>query len=152
VDAYLQQGIAAAGAGLVLSLSSPFDLVRNRLQTMGELVRQRRISTPFEGVLDCGRRVVKMEGLRGFWKGNLANLMRFYPNETFNFVTKECIQNWVRCTGIANGNSLAVNFVSGVMGAWMVLMFIYPFEFARTQLSNDLEGKGSIRSFLARTY
>lgn len=152
-DVYIQQLIAAASTGLVLTLCSPFDLIRNRLQTMGELLRQNRITTPYIGVVDCGKRLIAYEGIFGFWKGNFANLMRFYPNETFNFLTKESIQIWVRNAGLVNKNNfVAVNFISGILGSWIVLMFIYPFDFARTQLSNDLEGQGTIRSFLKKTY
>lgn len=46
----------------------------------------------------------------------------------------------------------AVNFVSGILGSWIVFFFIYPFDFARTQLSNDIKGNGTIRSFLRNTY
>lgn len=46
----------------------------------------------------------------------------------------------------------AVNFLSAIIGAWIVLIFIYPFDFARTQLNNDFKGEGTIRSFLKETY
>lgn len=32
---YQQQVLAAVGTGVVMTLSNPFDLIRNRLQTMG---------------------------------------------------------------------------------------------------------------------
>lgn len=47
-----------------------------------------KLQKSYEGILDCARRVTKEEGIRAFWKGNAANLTRFYTSETFNFVFK----------------------------------------------------------------
>ena len=42
-DVYLQQILASIGTSVIITLSNPFDLVRTRLQTMGELLRQGKI-------------------------------------------------------------------------------------------------------------
>ena len=34
-EVYKQQVLAGVGTGLIMTLSSPFDLIRNRMQTMG---------------------------------------------------------------------------------------------------------------------
>ena len=60
---------------------------------------------------------------------------------------------WVRNSGLVDKKKMyVVNFVSGIIGSWIVFFFMYPFDFARTQLSNDIKGKGTIRSFLKNTY
>ena len=152
-DVYKKQALAAAGTGLVMTLSNPFDLIRTRLQTMGELLRQNKLHHEYRGVFDCVRRIINSEGFIAFWKGNGANLLRFYPSETFNFLTKEAIQAWVRKSGVVSERGrLGVNFLSGVVGAWIVFFFIYPFDFARTQLANDFKGEGTIRAFIKKTY
>ena len=60
---------------------------------------------------------------------------------------------WVRNSGLVDKKKMyVVNFVSGIIGSWIVFFFMYPFDFARTQLSNDIKGQGTIRSFLKNTY
>lgn len=67
-----------AAAGLTMTLSNPFDLVRIRMQTMSELVEMGRLQHSYSGIVDCMRRIIHEEGLTAFWKGNSANLLRFY--------------------------------------------------------------------------
>ena len=45
--------------GCSVSLSSPLDFVRIRLQVMPELVKIGRIDSPYQGALDCAKRVFK---------------------------------------------------------------------------------------------
>ena len=51
--------MAFAGAGLVMTLSNPFDFVRIRMQTMSELVEMGRLQKSYEGIVDCARRVTQ---------------------------------------------------------------------------------------------
>lgn len=83
-----KSALAVAGAGLSMAMSNPFDLIRIRMQTMGELVEMGVLQRSYAGVLDCMRRVRQEEGLWAFWKGNSANLLRFYGSETINYLSK----------------------------------------------------------------
>jgi hypothetical protein len=38
------------------------------------------LKVPYKGFVDCCRRIAVEEGLKGFWKGNLPNLLRIIPN------------------------------------------------------------------------
>jgi len=104
------------------------------------------------GVLDCASRISREEGSRAFWKGNLANIFRVIPNETFNFFTKESIQIWAKKNNLASDNNPSLNFVSGSIGAVFTLAFIYPMDYARARLTNEVSTKSSITKVLKRTY
>jgi len=67
-------------ASIAMSLASPFDLVRFRMQANPELIRQSLISDPYKSLFDCFIKVYKTEGFKGFWKGNTSNLLRYYPS------------------------------------------------------------------------
>ena len=51
------------------------------------------------GIVNCFVRVGKEEGLLAFWRGNLANVIRYFPTQAINFSVKD---------------ALARNFVQGV--------------------------------------
>lgn len=51
-----------------------------------------------------------------------------------------------------SADNLSINFISGSIGAVFTLLFIYPLDFARARLTNDISGKGSIKSYLVHTY
>ena len=54
--------------------------------------------------------------------------------------------------GLAKKQSVILNFTSSSLASCIALSMIYPFEFARTQLNNDIKGKGSIVKFIASTF
>jgi solute carrier family 25 (adenine nucleotide translocator) protein 4/5/6/31 len=58
------------------------------MQTMNELIKQKTLNKAYNGIFDCAFRVAKEEGKKAFWKGNASNLIRFYPNESLNFIMK----------------------------------------------------------------
>ena len=43
---------------------------------------------PLDGALDCVRRVYGRDGVRGFFRGNVPNVLRYVPTQGFNFLTK----------------------------------------------------------------
>ena len=53
----LPQIMSLAGVGIAITLSNPFDLVRFRLQTMPELVKQGTLRVSYKGLVDCMKRV-----------------------------------------------------------------------------------------------
>lgn len=53
---------------------------------------------------------------------------------------------------LATDDNLSLNFISASIGAVFTLAFIYPMDFARAKLTNDLSGKKSIRIILAETF
>jgi hypothetical protein len=80
---FLAGGIASIGAK---TLFAPVDRVKLLLQTQAinsDLTK--RYTSPF----DCIRRVYHEQGLLSFWRGNLANVYRYFPNQAMNFSFKD---------------------------------------------------------------
>jgi solute carrier family 25 (adenine nucleotide translocator) protein 4/5/6/31 len=44
------------------------------------------------GILDCFVRVARCQGMLSFWRGNLANVIRYFPTQAFNFAFKDTIK------------------------------------------------------------
>lgn len=53
----LRSAATLASAGLAMTISNPFDLIRIRMQTMTELVEVGTLHRSYEGIIDCIRRV-----------------------------------------------------------------------------------------------
>ena len=48
-------------------------------------IKQGRLSTPYKGVIDCFSRTYAEEGLVSLWRGNTANVIRYFPTQALNF-------------------------------------------------------------------
>jgi len=48
-------------------------------------IKQGRLSHPYKGVVDCFARTYKDEGLVSLWRGNTANVIRYFPTQALNF-------------------------------------------------------------------
>merc|ERR1712222_12149 len=57
-----------------------------------EMIKQGRLDKPYNGVLDCTKRVLATEGIVPFWRGNLANVLRYFPTQALNFAFKDSIK------------------------------------------------------------
>lgn len=88
ISSFIQSSITLAFAGLAMTLSNPFDLVRIRMQTMPEMIELGLLKKSYTGVYDCINRVLIEEGKAALFKSNGINLFRFYSSETLNFISK----------------------------------------------------------------
>ena len=42
----------------------------------------------YTGIGNCFTRVTAEQGFASFWRGNLANVIRYFPTQAFNFAFK----------------------------------------------------------------
>ena len=49
------------------------------------MIKQGRLSHPYKGVVDCFSRTYADEGLVSLWRGNTANVIRYFPTQALNF-------------------------------------------------------------------
>ena len=43
----------------------------------------------YKGIIDCFARVTKEQGFASLWRGNLANVIRYFPTQALNFAFKD---------------------------------------------------------------
>ena len=46
----------------------------------------------YTGIMDCFTRVASEQGIKAFWRGNLTNVIRYFPTQAFNFAFKDTIK------------------------------------------------------------
>merc|ERR1719265_1395206 len=106
------------------------------------------LDKPYSGVMDCTTRVLKTEGVYPFWRGNLANVLRYFPTQALNFAFKDAIKAiFATPKGASPTAKFATNIASGGAAGTMSLLFVYSLDYARTRLANDAKGKGGERQF-----
>merc|ERR1712080_363412 len=84
----------------------------------------------------------------GFWRGNLANVLRYFPTQALNFAFKDTVKALFATPKTApQWQKFATNIASGGCAGTMSLLFVYSLDYARTRLANDNKGKGGERQF-----
>ena len=55
----------------------------------------------YTGIGNCFTRVTAEQGFASFWRGNLANVIRYFPTQAFNFAFKVCSNKYAYNTNTA---------------------------------------------------
>jgi solute carrier family 25 (adenine nucleotide translocator) protein 4/5/6/31 len=102
----------------------------------------------YKGIGDCFTRVAAEQGIGSFWRGNLANVIRYFPTQALNFAFKDVYKK-IFCP--YNPKKEPVKFffgncMSGGAAGATSLCVVYPLDFARTRLAVDV-GSGKAREF-----
>ena len=88
------------------------------------------------GIVDCFVRIPKEQGVAAFWRGNLANVIRYFPTQALNFAFKDKYKA-IFLGGVDKKTQVARYFVgnlaSGGAAGATSLCFVYPLDFARTR-------------------
>ena len=140
--------LAGVSAAVSKTATAPIERVKLLIQNQDEMIKQGRLNKPYNGVIDCTKRVLSEEGLAPFWRGNMANVIRYFPTQALNFAFKERIKAIFAVPKEASqAKKVAANIASGGCAGTLSLMFVYSLDFARTRLANDAKGKDGKRQF-----
>lgn len=142
---FLLSGVAA---GISKTVAAPIERVKLLVQNQDEMIKQGRLDKPYTGVADCCKRTLAAEGIVPFWRGNLANVLRYFPTQALNFAFKDTIKAQFKVGKDASAvKKLGANVAAGGMAGSLSLTVVYSLDFARTRLANDAKGKGGERQF-----
>merc|ERR1712044_93805 len=140
--------LSGVAAGVSKTIAAPIERVKLLVQNQDEMIKQGRLSEPYKGVVDCTMRTLKTEGVVPFWRGNLANVLRYFPTQALNFAFKDTIKGiFATPKSAPQWQKFATNIASGGFAGSLSLCFVYSLDFARTRLANDAKGKGGERQF-----
>lgn len=71
-------GMAAA---IAKSAAAPIERVKLLLQNQGEMMKRGVLRRPYTGIGNCFGRVLREEGVLSLWRGNQANVLRYFPTQ-----------------------------------------------------------------------
>ena len=135
---FLAGGISGS---LAKTCTAPIERVKLLIQTQD--VNPKVISgevIPYLGIIDCFKRVTKEQGVTSLWRGNVANIIRYFPTQAFNFAFKDSIKGLFPVVDKETqfGKFFLVNMASGGLAGAGSLCFVYPLDYARTRLASDV--------------
>jgi len=145
---FLMGGVSAA---ISKTAAAPIERVKLLIQNQDEMIKTGRLATPYKGIGECFSRVIKEEGFASLWRGNLANVIRYFPTQALNFAFKDHFKRMFGYTKEKDGYWVwfAGNLASGGAAGASSLLFVYSLDYARTRLANDNKSakKGGSRQF-----
>merc|ERR1712072_1267948 len=145
LENFMLSGVAAA---VSKTAAAPIERVKLLVQNQDEMIKQGRLDKPYTGVVDCTTRTFRSEGIYPFWRGNLANVLRYFPTQALNFAFKDTIKAAFATPKTApQWQKFATNIASGGFAGSMSLTVVYSLDFARTRLANDNKGKDGKRQY-----
>ncbi len=101
------------------------------------------------GIIDAFVRIPKEQGFISLWRGNLANVIRYFPTQALNFAFKDKFKQ-IFLNNVDKKTQFwryfAGNLASGGAAGATSLCFVYPLDFARTRLAADI-GTGGQRQY-----
>jgi len=138
-------GVAAA---VSKTAAAPIERVKLLVQNQGEMLKQGILDRPYNGVVDCTTRTLKSEGPIAFWRGNMANVIRYFPTQALNFAFKDTVKSMFKTAKDApQYEKFAKNILSGGVAGSLSLMFVYSLDYCRTRLANDAKSKDGKRQY-----
>jgi solute carrier family 25 (adenine nucleotide translocator) protein 4/5/6/31 len=142
---FLLSGVAAA---VSKTAAAPIERVKLLVQNQGEMLKQGILSEPYKGVIDCTKKTMASEGVGAFWRGNMANVIRYFPTQALNFAFKDTVKAIFKTPKDApQYMKFATNIASGGCAGSMSLAFVYSLDYCRTRLANDAKTKTGTRQY-----
>lgn len=85
---FLMGGVSAA---VSKTAAAPIERVKLLIQNQDEMLKAGRLSEPYKGIGECFKRTIQEEGFGSLWRGNTANVIRYFP-------TQVCLISHPKCT------------------------------------------------------
>mmetsp|Transcript_21137 Transcript_21137/g.68174 ORF Transcript_21137/g.68174 Transcript_21137/m.68174 type:complete len:306 (+) Transcript_21137:102-1019(+) len=146
---FMAGGVSGA---IAKTCTAPIERVKLIIQTQdanpkiisGEVPR-------YTGILNTFSRVAAEQGIGAFWRGNLVNVLRYFPTQAFNFAFKDTIKAMFPkySSKTEFWQFFAVNMASGGLAGAGSLTIVYPLDYARTRLASDVgSGKAQFNGLM----
>lgn len=142
---YAKELIAGGAAGAFAKTAvAPLERVKILLQTRTQGFQSL-------GILQSLRKLWQYEGVRGFYKGNGASVLRIVPYAALHYMTYEQYRCWILNNAPSVGTGPVVDLLAGSAAGGTAVLCTYPLDLARTklayQVSNVAQPVNSLGNF-----
>lgn len=139
---FIAGGVSAA---ISKTIVAPIERVKLLLQVQ-HVSKQLSADKQYKGIIDCFIRIPKEQGFLSYWRGNLANVIRYFPTQALNFAFNDKYKK-IFLGGVDKKTQFwryfMGNLASGGAAGATSLCFVYPLDFARTRVGADTGKMGS---------
>jgi len=139
VNFFIDFTMGGVSAAVSKTAAAPIERVKLLIQNQDEMLKSGRLAEPYKGIGDCFSKVMKNEGVVALWRGNLANVLRYFPTQALNFAFKDQFKRMFGYNKDKDGyfKWFLGNLASGGAAGAASLLFVYSLDYARTRLAND---------------
>ncbi|KAI5284074.1 hypothetical protein KEM54_001604 [Ascosphaera aggregata] len=145
---FLMGGVSAA---VSKTAAAPIERIKLLIQNQDEMLKAGRLDRKYTGIVDCFRRTAAAEGTTSLWRGNTANVIRYFPTQALNFAFRDTFKSMFAYKRERDGYAkwMMGNLASGGAAGATSLLFVYSLDYARTRLANDAKSQkhGGERQF-----
>jgi solute carrier family 25 (adenine nucleotide translocator) protein 4/5/6/31 len=130
-------------AGIIAkTVAAPLERVKLLLQTQDS--NQQLKNKKYKGFFDCGKRILLEEGVMAYWRGNSANVVRYFPTSALNFGFKDMFGRRLnQYDPVTQKNEfMKWSIITGGLAGTCTTLFIYPLDLARTRMGVDVGKAG----------
>lgn len=139
--------LGGVSAGFSKTLIAPIERVKLLLQ-LQDASKSIESSKKYTGIIDCFRRVYAEQGTLSFWRGNLSNVIRYFPGQAINFSLKDYFRKlFPSKPGDSFLKKFQTNLLAGGSAGSIAVVLLYPLDFIRTRLATDVGAKIEQREF-----
>ncbi|GAM84378.1 hypothetical protein ANO11243_023720 [Dothideomycetidae sp. 11243] len=133
---FLMGGVSAA---VSKTAAAPIERVKLLIQNQDEMLKSGRLDRKYNGIGDCFKRTMADEGVVSLWRGNTANVIRYFPTQALNFAFRDTYKSMFAFKKERDGYAkwMMGNLASGGAAGATSLLFVYSLDYARTRLAND---------------
>jgi solute carrier family 25 (adenine nucleotide translocator) protein 4/5/6/31 len=133
---FLMGGVSAA---VSKTAAAPIERIKLLIQNQDEMLKAGRLDRKYNGIADCFRRTAAQEGMVSLWRGNTANVIRYFPTQALNFAFRDTCKSMFAYKKERDGyfKWMMGNLASGGAAGATSLLFVYSLDYARTRLAND---------------
>ncbi|KAE8161036.1 mitochondrial carrier domain-containing protein [Aspergillus tamarii] len=133
---FMMGGVSAA---VSKTAAAPIERIKLLIQNQDEMLRAGRLDRKYNGIMDCFRRTAASEGVASLWRGNTANVIRYFPTQALNFAFRDTYKSMFAYKKDRDGYAkwMMGNLASGGAAGATSLLFVYSLDYARTRLAND---------------
>jgi len=138
---FVDFSLGGVSGAIAKTCTAPLERVKLIIQTQdanpriksGEVAR-------YTGIVNCFARVNREQGFLSFWRGNMTNVIRYFPTQAFNFAFKDTIKKLFPKADPKKefGKFFLINMASGGLAGAGSLLIVYPLDYARTRLASDV--------------
>lgn len=81
--------MGGVSAAVSKTAAAPIERIKLLIQNQDEMLKAGRLSHKYNGIADCFRRTTADEGIVSLWRGNTANVIRYFPTQALNFAFRD---------------------------------------------------------------
>jgi len=153
---FLMNFIMGGTSGITAkTMCAPLERVKIVLQTQAanEMAAVQHKGTGLVGMANCGAHILRTDGIKGLWKGNLVNCIRYFPTTAMNFAFKEKYKKmFVPDKEKSSFFRWFIGYLAAGGAAGATSMTVcYPLEFSYTRLAGDTSKQFNGLSHVVRT-